>query len=301
MSLGLVQLWPRLRRWIRRFGPFDVIHGYRGGAPGFLAALAARRAGAPLVLTLDGGELVGLRDIGYGLQLRWRDRAMLAYSVRTAKAVTVGSGYMRRLAEGRGMLVTELPFGVDLAAFPEAPVPAGPPRLLHVGHLNRVKDQETLLRAFRRVVDAGVPAWLDVVGFDARAGEVHELAARLGVAPRVTFHGLQRRERMPSFYGRSHLLVQSSRHEAAPVAVLEAAASGVAVVGTAVGYVADWAPKAAVATPVGDAAGLAEATLGLLRDEAHRRALAGRAQAWARAHDADWTAARLETLYAGHP
>ncbi len=57
---------------------------------------------------------------------------------------------------------------------------------------------------------------------------------------RVTFHGFQPTERLAGFYARAHLHVSSSRHEGAGVVLLEAAATGLASVGTAVGYLADW-------------------------------------------------------------
>jgi len=49
--------------------------------------------------------------------------------------------------------------------------------------------------------------------------------------------------------------------------------------------------------PVGDAAALAAGALALLRDPARREQLGRAAQAWARAHDADWTATRFEAIY----
>jgi len=93
------------------------------------------------------------------------------------------------------------------------------------------------------------------------------------------------------------ILWLSSRHEAGPLVTLEAAVAGVPTVGTAVGYVADWAPTAAVAVPVGDADALADATHHLLADDERRVALASEAQRRALAHDADWTARRFEALY----
>jgi glycosyltransferase involved in cell wall biosynthesis len=89
----------------------------------------------------------------------------------------------------------------------------------------------------------------------------------------------------------------SSRHEAGPLAVLEAAVAGVPTVGTAVGHIAEWSPDAAVAVPVGDAASLARETASLLGDDRRRLALALEAQRRALAQDADWTARRFEELY----
>jgi glycosyltransferase involved in cell wall biosynthesis len=80
--------------------------------------------------------------------------------------------------------------------------------------------------------------------------------------------------------------------------VLEAAAAGLATVGTAVGYIADWRPDRAAAVPVGDSRALASAIIELLQDPVQRERLASAARAWTLAHDADWTAAQFEQIYA---
>jgi hypothetical protein len=49
--------------------------------------------------------------------------------------------------------------------------------------------------------------------------------------------------------------------------------------------------------PIGDAEALAAGALALLGDPVLREQLGRAAQAWARAHDADWTAAQFETIY----
>jgi glycosyltransferase involved in cell wall biosynthesis len=80
--------------------------------------------------------------------------------------------------------------------------------------------------------------------------------------------------------------------------VLEAAARGVPTIGTGVGHVADLAPAAAVAVPVGHPGALAAATIELLNQPARRRAIGQAARSWAKAHDADWTAQAFEAIYA---
>jgi glycosyltransferase involved in cell wall biosynthesis len=139
---------------------------------------------------------------------------------------------------------------------------------------------------------------LDIVGEDTLDGTIQRLARTLAVDARVTFHGVQTTDALAGFYARAHLHVVSSRHEAAGVAVLEAACAGLATAGTAVGFVADWAPDRAVAVPVGNAAALADAVIGLLHDARRRAAIAAAARAWTFVHDADWTARTFETIYA---
>jgi glycosyltransferase involved in cell wall biosynthesis len=91
--------------------------------------------------------------------------------------------------------------------------------------------------------------------------------------------------------------VLSSRHETGPLVALEAAVAGVPTVGTMVGHIAEWAPDAAVAVPVGDWARLSTAIRQLLEDEDLRFRIAHEALERAVREDADYTAERFSALY----
>jgi glycosyltransferase involved in cell wall biosynthesis len=244
---------------------------------------------------------VAFDDIQYGLQRRWIDRRAVARALRAAARVTVTTEVMKRMAsrvEG-AVRVDVVPLGVDPRAFPPADRPNGPPwRLLRVASLNRVKDYPMLLHAFERIVATLPAVHLDVVGEDTLDGSVQHLARTLGLESQVTFHGFLPTDALAAFYARAHLHLVSSRHEAAGVVVLEAAAAGVPTVGTQVGYIADWSPERAIAVPVGHATALADAAIALLQDAAEREKIAAAARAWTLAHDADWTADQFERIYA---
>lgn len=280
-------------------GGVDLLHAYWATPAGVAAGLAGRALRLPVVLTLDSGELAAVPGVEYGLQRTWRGRAAVGLAVRRAGCVTVCSDFMRALAASRGIDAELVPLGIDRARFaPGGRVREGPPwRLLQVASLNRVKDQATLLAAVALVRQRSLDVRLDLVGEDTLNGAIQALAVRLGLAERIVFHGHLPSDRLPELYARAHLYVQSSRHEAAGVAVLEAAASGVPVVGTAVGYVNDWARMRAVAVPAGDSRGLADAIAELLQDPERRTRLAAAARTWAAAYDADWTATRFEEVY----
>ena len=180
---------------------------------------------------------------------------------------------------------------------PPVQPPARPWRLLHVGSLNRVKDQRTLLAALAVIVRHEPEVKLEIVGEDTLDGEIQREASVLGLAPFVEFAGWQPSAALPGWYRRAHALIVTSRHESGPLTALEAAACGTPTVGTRVGHVADWAPELASAVPVGDAQALAHAVLDLLHDEERRRRMAATARAFALEHDADWTAAQFDRIY----
>ena len=237
---------------LKRDGAFDVIHGYWGLPCGLIASAAGRRLGIASVVTCDGGEFVAVPDIEYGSQYRLRQRLAVSTMCRYAKAITVGSEYQAGLARALGIEPTILPIGVDCSVFTPGPRSEGPPwRLLNVARQNPVKDQGTLLRAVRRLVSRGVDVHLDLVGEDTMDGAMPALAIELGLQSHVTFHGFLPTEAVIPLYQQAHLAVLTSLHEAAPVSILEAAACGTPVAGTAVGFVADWAPERAVAIPCG--------------------------------------------------
>jgi glycosyltransferase involved in cell wall biosynthesis len=149
----------------------------------------------------------------------------------------------------------------------------------------------------RLVVDRCPDTHLDIAGEDTLRGAIHDLACERGLGSHVTFHGFRPTDAIVPLYRTAHLFVLSSRHEAAGVVVLEAAASGVPAVGSSVGYIADWTPSRAVGVAPADAPALADAIVALLRDPPRRRRLAVAAREWTLAHDADWTAREFERVY----
>jgi glycosyltransferase involved in cell wall biosynthesis len=299
-GLGRLRQAHRLLTTIRRIGRFDLLHAYWAVPAGVVATRVARRLSIPSIVTFDSGEFVSLPDIGYGLQRRWIDRRAVAETLRSATRATVCTEYMARLAAAHGARVERVPIGIDPRHFPGVDRREGPPwRLVHVASLNRVKDHATLLRAMARVVSTAPAVHLDIVGEDTLGGRVQQLCRALGLDAHVSFHLFQPTDALSSLYARAHLHVVSSRHEAAGVVCLEAACAGVPTVGTAVGYIADWAAaNRSVAVPVGDSEALAAAILALLGDRDTRTRLAEAARAWTLEHSAEWTARRFEEIYA---
>ena len=200
-----------------------------------------------------------------------------------------------------GVAAHRIPLGVDLAAWPPRdPVrrdPNRPARLVHVASLNPVKDQSTLLRALASLMRSGVDFEMSVVGEDTLNGSIQSMAAELRLSERVRFLGFLPQRQLRPIVEAADLMVLSSRHEAGPLALLEAAVAGVPTVGTAVGHIREWSPAAAACVPVGDWARLGERIGQLLQDEDLRLRIAREALRKAVSEDANYTAECFQRLY----
>ena len=297
--------WTRIRTvraiWAEhRIAPFDIVQSIWSGAGGVAAVTAARALRVPSLVHVAGGEPARLPDIRFGGRLTWRGRLQELVALKGACAVTAASAPLVRMLGELGCQAQRLPLGVDLELWPpRQPVTrgVGPARLIHVGSLNRVKDQPTLLAALAQLVRAGIAFQLDVIGEDTMHGRIQALAGELGLESRLRFHGFLTQRQLLPLVRSADLLVMSSRHEAGPLALLEAAAVGVPTVGTAVGHIAEWSPEAALAVPVSDPEALANAIRTVLAHEELRLRLAHAALARALRENADATAAAFEALY----
>jgi glycosyltransferase involved in cell wall biosynthesis len=303
-TVGAARRTLRLGLTVEKIGArrrFDLLHGFWAGTMGFLATLLARRLGIPAVISIGGGEVTWLPEIGYGGAGSRLARARLSFTLAMARAVTAGSlhasALLPRHARDRARII---PLGILPETFAAPlPRPSGPPfRLIQVADISRVKDHETTLRALRRIAQRVPDVSIDFVGEDARAGEMQRLAHDLGLAARVRFRGFVPQRDLPPLLRGAHLHVMSSRYESQGVSILEAAAASLPTVGTAVGILPMLAPDASVCVPPGDDAALSNRITALLLDEDRRLRMGEAARAWATAHDARWTARQFEDTYA---
>lgn len=118
--------------------------------------------------------------------------------------------------------IDELPAPVDRSGR------AGVLRLLHVGRLVRTKGVRDVIRALG--LAPNLPVVLDVVGdgFDRAACEA--LAAELGVAHKVTFHGRLPRAEVDGLYQKADVFVFPSYREPGGNVVFEAMAWGLPLI-----------------------------------------------------------------------
>jgi glycosyltransferase involved in cell wall biosynthesis len=296
-----------LIRLLRRFRP-DIVHTHTAKA-GLVGRLAARLAGVPVILhTYHGHVLRGYFGPAKTLVFRQLER----FLGRASHAVIAVSQAVERdllqLGVVRPGKIRVIPLGLELrplaGELPRGALrgPAGVPDdaalVGIVGRLVPIKDVPTFLRAAGRVVETAPSVYFAVVGDGDERAALEAQARELGLSERVHFHGWQRD--MRSVYGDLDLVVNCSRNEGTPVALIEALAAGRPVVATRVGGTPDVLGDGAFGELVApeDPEALAAAILRSLdaRGEARARAENGRAHVLER-HSVERLVADVDALY----
>ncbi len=152
------------------------------------------------------------------------------------------SAYLRNHAAALGRAVGEaevIHHGIEPQVFPFRNEPRQARRLLYVGQLVPHKGVHTAIEGFARLARDVPDVTFTIVGGTVQPAyreQLHEQVRKLGLTPRVHFTGAVSRERLPEMY-RSHdiLVFPSLWEEPFGIVLLEAMASGLAVVATGTG------------------------------------------------------------------
>lgn len=226
----------------------DIVHAY-GWLGGLAAQLAARRRHLPTVQTFQGLATTSRSSSADGpvaVSERERIEPLLA---RNATWVTgessVGVDALARFRHGRARL-SVLPGGVDVERFtPVGPVAARTdlPRILCLAPDPLPGNGfDIVVRALSKVSGAELvvaeTTATNHVHDEARA-ELHRLAKEVGVDDRVRFAGTVTDDELPGLLRSADVLACTPREAPRATSVLEAMATGVAVVTVPVGVLKD--------------------------------------------------------------
>ena len=274
----------RLANLLRR-ERVDVIHAHNQGAA-FYGGLAGLICGRPLVVTRHGVSF------GKDRSHVWLSRlaTMLAHDV-----VCVGRDVCqaaRRIDWAPAGKLRLIYNGVDTSIFRPRPnerqalrreLGAGPEEklVISVGRMAPEKDYPTLLKAVAALAGQAPGCRLVMVGPGPELPLLEDLARKLDMNQRVVWLG--ERADIPELLAAADVFALSSRSEGVSIAILEAMASGLPVVATAVGGNAELVEQGTtgILSPPANPGALAQALLALLNDPARAEHMgqAGRARA----------------------
>ena len=284
--------WWRLRRIVRHFRP-DVVHARTTGVwvDAVTATMGCRWT--RLLLSFHGREHLH--------PLSWRRRWLNRWTTGRADAVLSVSREAARMMQREWDVpehkISIVPNGVDVAAFRPADSPDQVRQsrsaiglqtedrvVICVANLHPIKGIDVLLRAWRQVAMVEPRARLLIVGDGPLRAELEGLATDLRCGSTVRFVGS--RTDVAELLRAADLFVLPSRSEGCNNAILEAMATGLAVVATDAGGTAETVTpnRTGWLVPPEAPGPLAETVLAALLDTPARQRVGQAARAFAVEH-----------------
>jgi glycosyltransferase involved in cell wall biosynthesis len=157
------------------------------------------------------------------------------------------------------------------------------PLIVFVGRLRYYKRVDIAIHAMPELLREVPALRFGIVGAGEAETSLRALAAQLGVADRVCFHGYLPQAETITQFQRAHVVVNTSMREGWGLTVLEANACGTPVVAADVSGLCDSVQhnKTGLLVPFGDSHAMAESVKNLLSDHPRRNKMSQNAIAWA--------------------
>ena len=307
-------LWQMLTRDTRAYRRLlegrrpALIHAHFG-VNGVYALPLARRLGIPLITTFHGFDATLATPAFLGSPEWAQYRFLRGRLARDGALFLCASAFIRDRVVAMGFPAerTRVHYiGVDCEAIRPRDAREESATILHVARLVEVKGTEYLIRAFAGVAARHAAAQLIIIGEGPLGRRLRALADSLGLRERIAFLGARPHAQVLERLRQAAMLVLpsvptgSGRVEGLGMAALEAAASGVPVIGSAQGGI----PEAVVdgrtgyLVPPRDADALGRRISELLDDPAARQRLGAEGRAHVERHfDIRRQTQALEHLY----
>lgn len=266
----------------------QLIHAHWMLPQGMVGALLKGLTKKPLIITIHGSDLFPIQNTFL--------RKMQGFAARKADVITVNSRATRaellRRFPGVERKVRIIPMGVDTVLF--RPRRNGKPTsfkgkriILFVGRLSDQKGVQYLVEAMPFILSREKNALLLIIGEGPHRKELEALADSYGVGHAVRFLGGLPQEKVAIYHGMCDVFVlpalaNRTGTEALGLALLEAMASGCAVVGTDVGGIPSAVShgKTGILVRQKNANDLAASITSLLKDRKKASALGRRASSF---------------------
>jgi glycosyltransferase involved in cell wall biosynthesis len=278
---------------IRRRREYQILHAHLAFAPAIVAAIIGRLLGKRVIVKFGNSGPYGdvqtslatrRGRLKLALLRRWVDISIALSAEMESELLAAGFARDRVLRMVNGIDTHEFQPAADRAAAKDRLGLAGKTVALFVGRLAPQKALPVLLEAFQSAVAACPDLHLVLAGDGPDRTALERQAAELGLAPHVTFTGNV--TNVKGLLGAADMFVLSSEVEGISNALLEAMASGLACVATAVGGTPEVLDhgQCGVLLPPRRADLLSEALISLARSPAEVTRLGAQARARILAH-----------------
>jgi glycosyltransferase involved in cell wall biosynthesis len=234
----VLSIW-QAYRLIRQHQP-DIVHTHTAKA-GLVGRIAARVAGVPIIVhTFHGNSLSGYFSPLANTCFQSIEKLLARL---THRICVVSNQQLDEITErfcvGPRDRFAVVPLGIDLSAALESSVREVENGTLNIGWLGRlvpIKGVRLLVDVIDAAVERGLAVRFLIGGDGPERGLLQKCVAKHG-EERVQWLGWQ--PNATDFVGRCHLMIQTSRNEGTPVALIQGMAAARPFVSTPVGGVVD--------------------------------------------------------------
>ncbi len=262
--LGAVGIFPKAVRFAYEMSIQGIthVHAHFANHPAVAALIIHRLTGIPFSFTAHGSDL-------------HVKRRMLREKVEAAAFVVAISRYnkefiIRECGEGVQGKIHVVHCGVDVDFFSpseDGKKRSGPFQILCVGSFGEVKGHMVLIEACRLLRLRGVDFMCHLVGDGPLRRQLEQQIAKTKLKDKMVMHGMLRRADVAKMLRAADLMVLASvrtrrgDREGIPNALMEAMASGLPVVASAISGIRELveSERTGLLVPPGDSAALADA------------------------------------------
>ncbi|WP_091031868.1 glycosyltransferase [Microbacterium oxydans] len=225
---------PYARKVIDQVQP-DVVHIQSHIVIGRGLAYVAHERGIPVIAT---NHVMAENILDHTTMPKFIDDLVLKFAWADAKrtfdltrAITTptrrAADFLEKTVEVEGVIPVSC--GIDRTQYAPVIAPRDANRIVFVGRLTAEKQVEVILKAMTKL-DPALDTTFDIVGGGDQRKQLEHLAAQLGLADRVTFHGRTTDEELRALLSRASLFVIASIAELQSIATMEAMASALPIV-----------------------------------------------------------------------
>jgi glycosyltransferase involved in cell wall biosynthesis len=213
----------------------DIVHIQSHIVIGRGLAYVAHERGIPVVAT---NHVMAENILDHTTMPKFIDDLVLKFAWADAKrtfdltrAITTptrrAADFLEKTVEVQGVIPVSC--GIDRTQYTPVIAPRDENRIVFVGRLTAEKQVEVILKAMTKL-DPALETTFDIVGGGDQRKQLEHLAAQLGLADRVTFHGRTSDEELRALLSRASLFVIASIAELQSIATMEAMASALPIV-----------------------------------------------------------------------
>ena len=252
--LGIKFCWSFFR--YHKKEKYDVIHCIWGFPAGFWGVLMAKILKIKSIVSLQGGETTAIPALNYGNMLHFKTRFGTRWACKNATQTTVLTYFQKNLTEKYHIKskkeISVVPYGA-MEGFFQHKKPSSLLKnalemvyidFLHVANLNAIKQTKELIAIFAEIsknLPANINTKFTIIGTGALENDIKNYIFKENLQEKVILLGAISHKNLPQYYQKADILLHNSVYEAQAVVVNEALASGLLVVGTHVGIIADLA------------------------------------------------------------